>query len=231
MLNKTQRRLLGIGIVICLVAVLLFICSLQQTADEITLRKNALEKTSKSLAFYVSVGETTEKSFSYMSFDASRISEIEHATNGEMPLSPVVFSNNLDVRINGEADILGRLQGVSHEYESIGGISVDDGAFFTKQQCDEQQNVCVVSSSVLNLYGAQGTDDVHITINGEDMRVMGVFSFTAHENSVFDTTNGNENLILLPYTTLARLNGQAENDIQQVSYVIGGSGTLRFCFK
>ncbi|MEG2661071.1 MAG: hypothetical protein RR978_10205, partial [Oscillospiraceae bacterium] len=73
MLSKTQRALLSAGICICLVSVLLFVCSLQQSITEVTLQKKALEKTSKSLAFYMSTDEINSESFSYSSFGKERV--------------------------------------------------------------------------------------------------------------------------------------------------------------
>ncbi|MEG0485250.1 MAG: FtsX-like permease family protein [Oscillospiraceae bacterium] len=222
MLSKTQRALLSAGICICLVSVLLFVCSLQQSITEVTLQKKALENTSKSLAFYMSTDEINSESFSYSSFGKERVAQLETELGKEMQLCPVVNAYNSTVLINNETDTLCALQGVAPSYEQIGGMSMDSGSFFTAQQCAEEENVCLVSTSILNLYGVANAEDISIVVNNEKMRVIGTFSYVQHEVSIFDSTDGNENLILIPYTTLARLH-MAEHGEAFISYVIGNS--------
>ena len=122
------------------------------------------------------------------------------------------FGKKLEVKANGKQSAAIALQGVLPEYEQAGIWVLSAGRFFTKEENDSRDEVCVVGASVVDQFFPFGSPlDKFITVGGREFRVVGVLE---KREQLFGGGNGNNdqnNIIFMPFTVAHKLKPNAED--------------------
>ncbi len=122
------------------------------------------------------------------------------------------FGKKLEVKANGKQSAAIALQGVLPEYEQAGIWVLSAGRFFTKEENDSRDEVCVVGASVVDQFFPYGSPlDKFVTVGGREFRVVGVLE---KREQLFGGGNGNNdqnNIIFMPFTVAHKLKPNAED--------------------
>ncbi|MEP7341067.1 MAG: ABC transporter permease [Acidobacteriota bacterium] len=122
------------------------------------------------------------------------------------------FGRKLEVKGGGKQSAAIALQGVVPEYEQAGIWVVSAGRFFTKQENDSRDEVCVVGASVADQFFPYGSPlDKFLTVGGREFRVVGVLE---KREQLFGGGGGNNdqnNIIFMPFTVAHKLKPNAED--------------------
>ena len=94
--------------------------------------------------------------------------------------------------------------GVSTDYDKIGNWSVAEGEFFTKEDVENANQVCLIGNTVLEeLFNGEDPIDQFIRVKNIPFRIIGVLKPKGTNST---EVNYQDNFILMPYTTVkARL--------------------------
>ncbi|MDQ3010868.1 MAG: ABC transporter permease, partial [Acidobacteriota bacterium] len=122
------------------------------------------------------------------------------------------FGKKLEVKANGKQSAAIVLQGVVPEYEQAGIWIVSAGRFFTKQENDSRDEVCVVGASVADQFFPYGSPlDKFLTVGGREFRVVGVLEKREQLFGGGGGGNDQNNVIFMPFTVAHKLKPNAED--------------------
>ena len=122
-----------------------------------------------------------------------------------------VYVKYASPNINGTAQVVYGNQnwnavfdGVSKDYETIGNWSVAEGEFFTEEDVENANQVCLIGNTVLEeLFNGEDPIDQFIRVKNIPFRIIGVLKPKGTNST---EVNYQDNFILMPYTTVkARL--------------------------
>jgi putative ABC transport system permease protein len=100
------------------------------------------------------------------------------------------------------------VRGVSHDYEDVGKVAVDEGRFFTEAE-DRKSMVCVLGAGVVKaVFGRVPPVGREIEIDGRKLRVVGTLEATG---SVFGTSS--DDIALVPYRVVLEVFGRSRDNI------------------
>src|SRR5437660_3193049 len=121
------------------------------------------------------------------------------------------FGSKLNVSANGKTSTAVRLQGTLPDYERAGIMIVSQGRWFSQFENDNNEQVCVIGSSVADtFFPAQAPVDQVIQIGGDNFRVLGVFEPREQLGGGGTGTNDQNNVIFVPYNAAHKLKPDAE---------------------
>jgi len=117
-------------------------------------------------------------------------------------VSPYVMVLGASVRNSVETFTPNSLTGVSEDYASIRGMTVDEGRFLQYVDVARMQNVCIVGSYINAEYFSGNALGQQIGISGYTYTIVGVLAESAESRKGTD-----DDTIIIPYTNATRLSG------------------------
>jgi putative ABC transport system permease protein len=121
------------------------------------------------------------------------------------------FGGKLNVSANGKTSAAVRLQGTLPDYDRAGIMVISQGRWFSQFENDNNEQVCVIGSSVADaFFPAQAPVDQVIQIGGDNFRVLGVFEPREQLGGGGTGTNDQNNVIFVPYNVAHKLKPDAE---------------------
>jgi putative ABC transport system permease protein len=122
------------------------------------------------------------------------------------------FGRKISVQGGGKESAAIVLQGVLSDYEHAGIWVVSAGRFFTKQENDSREEVCVIGASVADQFFPFGNPvDKTITIGGREFRVVGVLEKREQLFGGGEGSNDQNNVIFMPFEIAHKLKPNAED--------------------
>jgi putative ABC transport system permease protein len=122
------------------------------------------------------------------------------------------FGRKIAVKGGGKQSEAVVLQGTLPEYEKSGIWVISAGRFFTKQEHDSRDEVCVIGASVADQYFPYGSPlDKFLTIGGREFRVVGVLEKREQLFGGGEGSNDQNNIIFLPFSVAHKLKPNAED--------------------
>jgi putative ABC transport system permease protein len=104
------------------------------------------------------------------------------------------------------------LQGTLPEYEKAGIWVISAGRFFTKQENDSRDEVCVIGASVADQFFPFGSPlDRFITVGGREFRIIGVLEKREQLFGGGEGSNDQNNIIFMPFSVAHKLKPNAED--------------------
>jgi len=156
--------------------------------------------------------ERMRKSLTYD--DAIAIGELP-AISLAVPLLNITndyFGRKLTVKGGGKESAAVIMQGTLPDYERAGIWVISAGRFFTKQENDSREEVCVVGASVADQFFPYGSPlDKTITIGGREFRVVGVLEKREQLFGGGEGSNDQNNIIFIPFNAAHKLKPNAED--------------------
>ena len=121
------------------------------------------------------------------------------------------FGSKILVSANGKTSSAVRLQGTLPDYERSGIENVSEGRFFSEFENDQNQQVCIVGSSVVENFFPYGSPlEQEIDIGGNKFRVIGVFE-KREQLGGGSGSNDENNVIYMPYNVARKLKPNVED--------------------
>lgn len=146
--------------------------------------------------------------------DAIAISQLP-TINVAVPMLEITndyFGRKIAVKGGGKESAAVRLQGTLPEYEKAGIWVLSQGRFFTRQENDSRDEVCVVGASVADQFFPFMTPlDKFLTIGGREFRVVGVLEKREQLFGGGEGSNDQNNVILMPFSVAQKLKPRAED--------------------
>src|SRR5262249_34921256 len=137
------------------------------------------------------------------------------AINISVPLLNITndfFGRKLVVRGGGKESAAVVLQGTLPDYEKAGIWVLSAGRFFTKQENDSRDEVCVIGASVADQFFPYGSPlDKFITVGGREFRVVGVLEKRQQLFGGGEGSNDQNNIIFMPFNVAHKLKPNAED--------------------
>jgi putative ABC transport system permease protein len=122
------------------------------------------------------------------------------------------FGRKINVKGGGKESAAVVLQGVLPDYERAGIWIVSQGRFFTKQENDSRDEVCVIGASVADQFFPYGNPvDKFITVAGREFRVVGVLEKREQLFGGGEGSNDQNNIIFMPFELAHKLKPNAED--------------------
>ncbi|MGE0886177.1 MAG: ABC transporter permease [Blastocatellales bacterium] len=122
------------------------------------------------------------------------------------------FGRKLVVKGSGKESAAVVLQGVLPEYEQSGIYVMRAGRFFTRQENDSRDEVCVIGASVAEQYFPfLNPLDKMLTIGGREFRVVGVLEKREQLFGGGEGSNDQNNVIFMPFSVAQKLKPRAED--------------------
>lgn len=146
--------------------------------------------------------------------DAIAISQLP-TINVAVPMLEITndyFGRKIAVKGGGKESAAVRLQGTLPDYEKAGIWVLSQGRFFTRQENDSRDEVCVVGASVADQFFPFMTPlDKFLTIGGREFRVVGVLEKREQLFGGGEGSNDQNNVILMPFSVAQKLKPRAED--------------------
>jgi putative ABC transport system permease protein len=156
--------------------------------------------------------ERMRKSLTYE--DAVAIGELPAMTMA-VPLLNIntdFFGRRIAVKANGKESAAVVMQGTLAEYEKAGIWVVQSGRFFTKEENDSRDEVCVIGQSVAEQYFPFTSPlDKTMDIGGRSFRIVGVLEKREQLFGGGDGNNDQNNVIFMPFSVAHKLKPNAED--------------------
>jgi putative ABC transport system permease protein len=122
------------------------------------------------------------------------------------------FGRKIAVQGGGKESAAVVLQGVLPEYERSGVWVVSQGRFFTRQESDSRDGVCVIGASVVDQFFPYGNPvGKPLTIAGREFRVTGVLEKREQLFGGGEGSNDQNNIIFMPFDVAHKLKPNAED--------------------
>jgi len=122
------------------------------------------------------------------------------------------FGRKIAVKGDGKESAAVNLQGVVPDYEKAGIWVIAEGRFFTKQENDSRDEVCVIGASIAEQFFRFGSPlDKTITIGGREFRVVGVMEKREQLFGGGEGTNDQNNVIFMPFSVALKLKPNARD--------------------
>jgi len=122
------------------------------------------------------------------------------------------FGRKISVKGGGKESAAVNLQGAVPDYEKTGIWVIAYGRFFTKQENDSRDEVCVIGASVAEQFFRFGSPlDKTITIGGREFRVVGVMEKREQLFGGGEGTNDQNNVIFMPFSVALKLKPNARD--------------------
>lgn len=146
--------------------------------------------------------------------DAAAISQLSTVSVAApvLDVSNDYFGQKIAVKGGGKESSAVRLQGTTTDYEQAGVWILQQGRFFTKEENDRREDVCVIGASVADNFFPFGTPvGKTIEIGGSEFRVTGVLEKREQLFGGGDGQNDQNNIIFLPFEVAHKLKPKAED--------------------
>ncbi len=146
--------------------------------------------------------------------DAAAIAQLPAITAASPVLDITMdfFGRRINVKANGKESSSVRMQGTSPDYEKTGIWIVSAGRFFTKQEDESREEVCVVGASVADQFFPFGSPlDKHLSIGGHEFRIVGVLEKREQLFGGGDGGNDQNNIIYMPFGAAHKLKPGADD--------------------
>ena len=122
------------------------------------------------------------------------------------------FGRKVVVRGGGKESAAVVLQGVLPDYERAGIWVISQGRFFSKQENDSRDEVCVIGASVADQFFPYGSPvGKSITVGGREFRVVGVLEKREQLFGGGEGSNDQNNVIFMPFEVAHKLKPNAED--------------------
>jgi putative ABC transport system permease protein len=122
------------------------------------------------------------------------------------------FGRRISIKGGGKESAAVQLQGTTPDYEQAGIWIIQAGRFFTKEENQRRENVCVIGASVAENFFAFVTPlERTIEIGGTDFRVIGVLEKREQLFGGGDGQNDQNNIIFVPFEVAQKLKPRAED--------------------
>jgi putative ABC transport system permease protein len=122
------------------------------------------------------------------------------------------FGRRIAVKANGKESAAVVMQGTLAEYEKAGIWVVQSGRFFTKEENDSRDEVCVIGQSVAEQYFPFTSPlDKTMDIGGRSFRIVGVLEKREQLFGGGDGNNDQNNVIFMPFSVAHKLKPNAED--------------------
>ncbi|MFN0108727.1 MAG: ABC transporter permease [Blastocatellia bacterium] len=122
------------------------------------------------------------------------------------------FGRKLVVKSSGKESAAVQLQGVTPEYEQTGIWVMSAGRFFTKQENDSRQEVCVIGASLAEQFFPMLTPlDKTLTVGGREFRVIGVLEKREQLFGGGEGSNDQNNVLFMPFSVAQKLKPRADD--------------------
>jgi putative ABC transport system permease protein len=122
------------------------------------------------------------------------------------------FGRRITVKGGGKESTAVQLQGVTPDYEQAGIWVLQSGRFFTKEENDRRDEVCVIGASVAENFFPYGSPlDKTIELGGNDFRVVGVLEKREQLFGGGDGQNDQNNIVFMPFSVAHKLKPRAED--------------------
>ncbi len=122
------------------------------------------------------------------------------------------FGRKLVVKGGGKESAAVALQGVTPDYEHTGIWVMNSGRFFTKEENDSRDEVCVVGASLVEqFFPFLNPLDRVLTIGGREFRIVGVLEKREQLFGGGEGSNDQNNIVFMPFTVAQKLKPRAED--------------------
>ncbi len=122
------------------------------------------------------------------------------------------FGRKLVVKGGGKESAAVVLQGVTPDYEHTGIWVMSAGRFFTKEENDSRDEVCVVGASIVEqFFPFLNPLDRVLTIGGREFRIVGVLEKREQLFGGGEGSNDQNNIVFMPFTVAQKLKPRAED--------------------
>ncbi|MGH9841663.1 MAG: ABC transporter permease [Blastocatellia bacterium] len=122
------------------------------------------------------------------------------------------FGRKIAVKGGGKESAAVVLQGTLPEYEQAGIWVIQSGRFFTKEENDSRDEVCVIGASVADQYFPfLSPIGKEIDIGGRQFRVLGVLEKREQLFGGGEGSNDQNNVVFMPFTIAHKLKPNAED--------------------
>lgn len=122
------------------------------------------------------------------------------------------FGRKLVVKGGGKESAAVVLQGVTPGYEQTGIYVMSAGRFFTKEENDSRDEVCVVGASLVEqFFPFLNPLDKVLTIGGREFRIVGVLEKREQLFGGGEGSNDQNNIVFMPFTVAQKLKPRAED--------------------
>jgi putative ABC transport system permease protein len=121
------------------------------------------------------------------------------------------FGSKLNVSANGKTSTAVRLQGTLPDYERAGIMIMSQGRWFSQFENDNNEQVCVIGSSVAeNFFPFLTPVGQTIQIGGNEFRILGQFEPREQLGGGGTGSNDQNNVIFIPYNVAHKLKPDSE---------------------
>jgi ABC-type antimicrobial peptide transport system permease subunit len=124
------------------------------------------------------------------------------------------FGRKISVKGNGKESAAVIMQGTLPEYEKAGIWVLQSGRFFTKEENDSRNEVCVIGASVAEQYFPfLNPLDKELTVGGQQFRVVGVLEKREQLFGGGEGSNDQNNIIFMPFSVALKLKPRADDNM------------------
>ncbi|HQR33759.1 MAG TPA: ABC transporter permease [Blastocatellia bacterium] len=122
------------------------------------------------------------------------------------------FGRKLVVKGGGKESAAVALQGVTPDYEQTGIWVMNSGRFFTKEENNSREEVCVIGASLADqFFPFLNPIDKSLTIGGREFRIVGVLEKREQLFGGGEGSNDQNNVVFMPFTVAQKLKPRAED--------------------